>query len=114
MNHQIFKDNTSFYLLIVLVFITQFTFAQDNNTYSLLWKIEGNNLETPSYLFGTMHIDDARAFNFSDAVMPAIKSAEYFALGVNPDSLMEAISYIAIVGPINKVTQNTAFKMFDS
>lgn len=44
----------------------------------LLWKIEGKGLEKPSYLFGTIHIGDARvtnlhpearkAFDLSDAV----------------------------------------------
>ncbi len=34
-----------------------------------------------------MHVDDVRAFNFSDAVLPAIKSCEKFALEVQPDSI---------------------------
>ncbi|WP_179320051.1 TraB/GumN family protein [Winogradskyella helgolandensis] len=92
MSHQIFKEHISFYLLLCLTFLTQFSFAQDKDKYGLLWKIEGNNLESTSYLFGTMHIDDARVFNFSDAVMPAIESVEYFALEVNADSLMTAIT----------------------
>ncbi|EPR70763.1 hypothetical protein ADIWIN_3410 [Winogradskyella psychrotolerans RS-3] len=91
MSYQILKNNVLFLLFIILSLLSQFTFAQDNDAYSLLWKIEGNNLDSPSYLFGTMHIDDARVFNFSDAVMPAIESTEYFALEVNADSLITAI-----------------------
>lgn len=91
MSHQISKNNLLFHLLITLSLLSQFAFAQDKDAYSLLWKIEGNNLDKPSYLFGTMHIDDARVFNFSDAVMPAIENTEYFALEVNADSLITAI-----------------------
>ncbi|MFD2823777.1 TraB/GumN family protein [Lacinutrix iliipiscaria] len=74
-----------FSLLVLLSFSTN---AQDTSKYQLLWKIEGLNSKKPSYLFGTMHLDDSRAFNFSDAVFPAMKSSEKFALEVQPDSLI--------------------------
>jgi uncharacterized protein YbaP (TraB family) len=64
------------------------SYSQDNTDYSLLWKIEGQNLKEPSYLFGTMHVEDKRAFNFSDQVLPAIEHSEKFALEIHPDSLM--------------------------
>ncbi|SDI45523.1 TraB/GumN family protein [Winogradskyella thalassocola] len=92
MSYQILQNNHLFRLFIILSFLSQFAFAQNNDNYSLLWKIEGGNTDSPSYIFGTMHIDDARVFNFSDAVMPAIESTEYFALEVNADSLMAAIT----------------------
>ena len=41
---------------------------------SLLWKIEGNGLETPSYLFGTMHMIAEEYFVFPDALKERIKS----------------------------------------
>ncbi|HLT52352.1 MAG TPA: TraB/GumN family protein [Flavobacteriaceae bacterium] len=56
----------------------------------MLWKIESGDNVSPSYLFGTMHVDDARAFNFSDAVMPAIKACKNFALETHPDSTIIA------------------------
>lgn len=80
------------FILLCLVFTYSFSFAQSQNNYNLLWKIEGKQMTSPSYLFGTMHVDDARAFQFSDAVMPAIKSCEVFALEINPDSLSFALS----------------------
>ena len=82
---RIAKFNLAF---IIILFISFGLNAQKESNYSLLWKIEGNNLKAPSYLFGTMHIDDERAFNFSDAVLPAIKSCSKFALEVQPDSLI--------------------------
>ncbi|WP_299335469.1 TraB/GumN family protein [uncultured Psychroserpens sp.] len=78
---------TSRLAVFVLLLACTFSFSQSQENYNLLWKIEGKNMTSPSYLFGTMHVDDARAFQFSDAVMPAIKSCEVFALEVNPDSV---------------------------
>ena len=43
--------------LVFLLFIGAHSNAQYN---SLLWKISGNGLKEPSYLFGTMHTADAR------------------------------------------------------
>lgn len=79
-------------LILLFLFITSFSLqAQNNDSYSLLWKIEGKGLKKPSYIFGTMHVDDVRAFNFSDAVLPAIESSEKFALEVQPDSILESV-----------------------
>lgn len=77
--------------LCTLLFLLAFTpiFSQES-TYSLLWKIEKGEGSIPSYLFGTMHVNDARAFNFSDAVMPAIESCKNFALETHPDSTLIA------------------------
>ncbi len=78
-------------LVLILIVIHSFVFnlnSQNNNNYSLLWKIEGGEFKDPSYLFGTMHVDDERAFNFSDAVLPAIENCEKFALEVHSDSII--------------------------
>lgn len=78
-------------LFIFLIGLPSLLFAQDSVQYNLLWRIEGNNLQEPSYLFGTMHVNDARAFNFSDSVMLALERCEYFALEVHPDTMMSSM-----------------------
>lgn len=60
-------------LLTVLscFFAAGFSFSQAPKEKSLLWKVEGNGLSKPSYLYGTIHImcpDDIK-------VTPALKSA---------------------------------------
>lgn len=77
--------------LIAIFCLTQILKAQNKDNYNLLWKIESKNSSSPSYLFGTMHVDDSRAFNFSDATLPAIQSVDYFALEVDPDYLITGI-----------------------
>jgi len=66
-------------------------FSQQTQSYSLLWKITGNGLAKPSYLFGTMHVKDKRVFNFSDSVMLSLQSCHRFALEVHPDTLISVM-----------------------
>lgn len=50
---------------------------------SLLWEISGNGLANPSYLYGTMHVGDKRAHNFSDSTMIAFNAAKAYAGELN-------------------------------
>ncbi len=54
---------------------------------SLLWKISGNGLEQPSYLYGTIHIKDKRVFEFTEATTRALAATPAFAMELNPDSI---------------------------
>src|SRR5688500_10082060 len=85
----------SFYHLFLLGFI--FTnivnlSAQDTNNQTLLWRIQKNGMEKPSFLFGTMHISDKKAFNFRDSLYIYLEQAEAFALEFNPDSANQIIA----------------------
>ena len=74
-------------LLFAFFLITLGIQAQDykiENT--LLWKISGKGM-APSYLYGTMHVRDERAFDFSDSVLLAFGSCKAFAMEVHPDSM---------------------------
>ncbi|WP_175636345.1 TraB/GumN family protein [Pedobacter ghigonis] len=78
-------------LILVLFFIGFKSFSQEKKSnYNLLWQISGNGLTKPSYLFGSMHVKDKRAFNFSDSLINAIESSSGFVLEVHPDSLMKS------------------------
>ncbi|WP_448700839.1 TraB/GumN family protein [Mucilaginibacter sp. AW1-3] len=80
------------YVTALLLFFTSLNcFAQQKGGYNLLWKISGNGLTKPSYLFGTMHVKDRKAFRFSDSVMVSIQKCSGFALEVHPDTMMKAI-----------------------
>lgn len=46
---------------------------------SLLWEITGENLQKPSYLYGTMHVRDKRVFNYNDSVSIAFNTSQAFA-----------------------------------
>ena len=59
---------------------------------SLLWKISGNGLTKPSYLYGTIHMickDDA---GLGDSLVTAIESSDRVYFEVDMDNLMEMLS----------------------
>ncbi|MGK2863812.1 MAG: TraB/GumN family protein [Chitinophagaceae bacterium] len=68
------------------------TFAQKNNAdNTLLWKISGNGLKKPSYLFGTIHMlckDDAV---LSDSMINIIKNVKDVYFEVDLDNLFEML-----------------------
>ena len=64
---------------------------------SLLWKVTGNDLEKPSYLYGTMHLQDKRVFELTDLIEDKLKECDALALelimtdptsmGMNPETM---------------------------
>ncbi|MFB2120847.1 TraB/GumN family protein [Parapedobacter sp. 2B3] len=75
-------------LLVVLAVIP--VLSQPRSNYTLLWQINGNGSKAPSYLFGSAHVKDNRAFQFSDSVMLALDACDLFALELHPDSAVRA------------------------
>ncbi|MFN3969719.1 TraB/GumN family protein [Flavobacterium sp.] len=68
--------------LLLLALLTGIVNAQTNEK-SLLWKISGNGLSKPSYLFGTIHITcDA---TLSDKVKKALDNTEQLCLELDMD-----------------------------
>ena len=56
------------YILVFLSVLSCLqTFAQEKNYPSLLWEITGEDLEQPSYLYGTMHVSKKVAFHLGDS-----------------------------------------------
>lgn len=75
-------------LLLFSIISVSFLNAQ-NLPSTLLWKISGNGLDKPSYLYGTMHLTDERIFNLGDSLYKAIELSDGFAIEVNPDDLTD-------------------------
>lgn len=74
-------------LICVLFFGTQSLFSQQSN--SLLWKISGNHLSKPSYLYGTMHSRDKRAHEFGDSVLVKLNECDAVALELLTGEMMQ-------------------------
>ncbi|WP_121353779.1 TraB/GumN family protein [Flavisolibacter nicotianae] len=58
---------------------------------TLLWRISGNGLSTPSYLYGTMHLQDKRLFQFGDSVYHALETTAGFATEVDFSAFMDSL-----------------------
>lgn len=63
------------------------TSLKDN--YALFWKISGNGLKKPSFLLGTMHIKDKKAFEYSDSLYKAFEYCEGYSMEILPDKFFE-------------------------
>jgi uncharacterized protein len=64
-----------------------------NNT--LLWKISGNGLEKPSYLFGTIHLLCADDAHLSDNMKKVIGEADDIYFEVDMDNLMDMFGAVS-------------------
>ncbi len=83
-------------LLVALVSLS--TFAQSNkDENTLLWKISGNGLEKPSYLFGTIHMICSEDAILSDNLRKAVSSCDEVYFEVDMDNLFE------MMGVLNKM-----------
>ncbi|MFN8290707.1 MAG: TraB/GumN family protein [Chitinophagaceae bacterium] len=63
--------------------------AGDNNT--LLWKISGNGLDKPSYLFGTIHMLCAEDAVLSENMKKVIRDCDEVYFEVDMDNLFEMV-----------------------
>lgn len=70
---------------------------------SMLWKVSGKNMKSPSYLYGTIHIQDAQVFAFDSTVTNAFSSCEAFAMEVLLDEISMKGVKQAMMMPKGKV-----------
>jgi len=84
-----------------LLFAISFLFAQeanqekptvlemDNDRNSLLWEITGNDLEQPSYLFGTIHMIGREDYIFNEKMQAAFNACENVVFEIKIDDMMD-------------------------
>lgn len=78
--------------LLSFVFITLFAAAQPvSKSNTLLWKISGNGLSKPSYLYGTMHLQDRRIFYFTDSLYYHLEHTDGYAMEIDPDEMLDSV-----------------------
>lgn len=65
--------------------------AQPGKTNTLLWRISGNGLSAPSYVFGTIHMICAENIRLSDSLVSAIGRADAVYLELDMDNTFEML-----------------------
>lgn len=68
------------------------SFAQNissNPDNTLLWRVSGNNLSKPTYIFGTMHMICASDIELSDSLKNAIRNSDNVYLELDMDNIWE-------------------------
>lgn len=74
----------------LFLLLTVSTWAQQARKYpALLWKISGNGLREPSYLYGTMHVSNRVAYYLSEEFFEALRSVEVVGLETNPGEWLQ-------------------------
>lgn len=76
-------------LTIVTVLISSFGFSQNEN--ALLWKVSGNGLEKPSYVFGTIHMICQDDYFLNENVSQALKNSEALFTEINFGNMEEML-----------------------
>lgn len=71
--------------------------AQKPTEQTLLWRVSGNGLSAPSYVFGTIHMICADDLQLSDSLVSAIGRAGKVYLELDMDNLFE------MMGAMNKM-----------
>ena len=81
------------YFKILVLFCSMFlvpsSFGQGKQYQGRLWKITGNGLSNPSYLYGTMHVSRKVSFHLSDSFFLGIKNSDIIALESDPSTWMD-------------------------
>ncbi|HOZ29811.1 MAG TPA: TraB/GumN family protein [Bacteroidales bacterium] len=100
-------------ILLVLVFLVGISsFSQ-----SLLWKVSGKKMKTPSYIYGTIHIQDKRVFSYDQTVTDAFESCDAFAMEILMDELdQEEIKDAMLMkdNSLDKLLTSEQYKILDS
>jgi uncharacterized protein YbaP (TraB family) len=102
-------------LLFLLSAFSQNLIAQHSG--AILWEISGKNLKEKSYLFGTIHIQDERVFQFSDKILAAFDSCDAFAMEVILDEVDAETTQNAILleeGTIKDIISEEDYALLDA
>lgn len=74
-------------IIIILGIFAIFEVCNAQLKNNLLWRVSGNGLKEPSYIFGTIHLAYEKFFEIGDSTYLALKSCKQFASEVNIDSM---------------------------
>ena len=74
-------------ILVLLIPLLGQSQNTDKSGYELLWKVSHDSLEQESYLFGTIHLRDKRAFEFPDSLMDRFLACDGFAMEIHLDTM---------------------------
>lgn len=84
--------------LLLLTFFAFLVLAGSAQQNTLLWRISGNGLQQPSYLFGTMHLLCAEDIDLSDSLRSAISRSSNVYLELQMDNMMEMMGAMQHMG----------------
>lgn len=92
------------HFLLSLIFVPILLTSQVQKKYpSLLWKISGNGLKKPSYLYGTMHVSNRVAYYLSEQFFSALKEVDVVGLETNPGDWLDNMEQTGELEELNQL-----------
>lgn len=111
MDHKIFVRALSSLRLSIVLFVVSFlmyscsTGSKAVSQYkplepSLLWKIEGNGISKPSYLYGTIHIIGSEDFFWPQGTMTAFDQSKKIMYEIDIKEMTDISALMGIMGKV--------------
>jgi uncharacterized protein YbaP (TraB family) len=98
-------------LLCILILLPFFIFSQSAKKYpTLLWKISGNGIKKPSYLYGTMHVSSRVAYHLSEQFFDALKSVDVVGLETNPGDWLVNMEKTGELDQANQIVSGNNYR----
>lgn len=101
-----------------ILFLTILCLSSAISAQSVLWRVSGRDIQSPSYLYGTIHIQDSRVFAFDSTVWHCFNSCEALAVEVLLDRLDYSVVREQMMMPkgqsIAKMLSKEDFAILDS
>lgn len=94
--------------------ILGYDFRKDDK--SLLWEVSGKGLKQPSFLYGTIHLQDKRVFAYDKLILNLLDTCKAYAMEINMDdinSVAVAKSFL-LEKPLSEILPPAKFKKLDS
>ncbi len=89
-------------ILFLLGICLYFNANSQEKTYELLWEISGKDFKEKSYVFGSMHLNDSRIFEFGDSLYHCISQCTHFTNEINFDSISSLLTKLDMKELIEK------------
>lgn len=64
---------------------------------ALLWKIEGEGVTSPSYLYGTIHLIDKESFFYPEGLLSAVDVVDRITFEIDIDDMMDMSKQMALM-----------------
>ncbi|RFS21416.1 TraB/GumN family protein [Chitinophaga silvatica] len=103
--------------LVLVLFVSLGVFAQSSTPKALLWKISGNGLKKPSYLYGTIHVLCNDDFFIPENLKKVLNQTDKLVLEANiaDPQLNEKILKIILTNtPLSQQLSPADYKEMDS
>lgn len=91
-----------------------YKYAESDN--SVLWEISGKGLKQPSFIYGTIHIQDKRVFAYSKVVNDIFDTCSAYAMEINMDEvdLTKTAKMAMLDKPLYEIINPKKFLLLDS